>query len=92
MADDYETIKKTLKTFILEDFLPGEDPGALEDSTPLITGGVLDSIATIRFAAFVDATYGVDLEAHELSPDYIDTLSGMATLVHSKLKERKPAG
>ncbi|MGH8203578.1 MAG: hypothetical protein ACREST_03155, partial [Steroidobacteraceae bacterium] len=92
MADDYETIKKTLKTFILEDFLPGEDPGALEDSTPLITGGVLDSIATIRFATFVDATYGVDLEAHELSPDYIDTLSAMATLVHSKLRERKPQG
>lgn len=86
MADDYETIKKTLRHFILEDFLPGEDPDALEDTTPLITGGVLDSIATIKFATFVDATYGVDLEAHELSADYIDTVSDMATLVHSKLQ------
>ena len=86
MADDYETIKSTLKAFILEDFLPGEDPSALEDSTPLITGGVLDSIATIRLATFVDAKYGVDLQAHELSPDYIDTLASMASLVHSKLK------
>jgi acyl carrier protein len=92
MADDYETIKKTLKAFILEDFLPGEDPNALEDSTPLITGGVLDSIATIRLATFVDATYGIDLEAHELSADYIDTLSDMATLVHSKLKGSKLKG
>lgn len=86
MADDYETIKSALKEFILEDFLPGEDPSALEDSTPLITGGVLDSIATIRLATFVDSRFGVDLEAHELSPDYIDTLSKLATLVHSKLK------
>ena len=86
MSDDFETIKSTLKAFILEDFLPGEDPSALEDTTPLITGGVLDSIATIRLATFVDATYGVDLQAHELSPDYIDTLSSLASLVHSKLK------
>ena len=85
MTEDLEAIKKTLKNYILEAFLPGEDPGALEDSTPLITGGVLDSIATIKFAAFVDERYGVDFEAHELSADYIDTLSDMAALLHSKL-------
>jgi acyl carrier protein len=87
MADDYETIKKTLKEFILEEFLPGEDPEALGDSTPLITGGVLDSIATIKFATFVETTYGIDLAAHELSADYIDTAADMAKLVHSKLQE-----
>ena len=86
MTEDLETIKKNLKRFILEEFLPGEDPDALEDSTPLITGGVLDSIATIKFATFVDTTYGVDLEAHELSADYIDTVTDMATLVASKLR------
>jgi acyl carrier protein len=87
MTEDLEAIKKTLKDYILEAFLPGEDPDALEDTTPLITGGVLDSIATIKFATFVDEQYGVDLQAHELSADYIDTLSDMAALLHSKLQE-----
>jgi acyl carrier protein len=87
MTKDLESIKETLKKFILKEFLPGEDPDALEDSTPLITGGVLDSIATIKFATFVDATYGVDLEAHELSADYIDTVTDMAALVKSKQPE-----
>ncbi|MGH8195599.1 MAG: acyl carrier protein [Woeseiaceae bacterium] len=89
MADDYNTIKKTLKDFILQDFLPGEEPDTLEDSTPLITGGVLDSIATIKFATFVDTAYGVNLEAHELSADYIDTVSDMATLIHAKLQDKR---
>ena len=89
MAENYDSIKKTLKNFILEDFLPGEDPEALEDSTPLITGGVLDSIATIRLATFLDVTYGVELEAHELGADYIDTLAAMAALVHAKLTEKR---
>lgn len=85
MQHNPESIKSTLKEFILKEFLPGEDPDALEDDTPLITGGVLDSIATIQFAAFVDDKYGVDLQAHELSADYIDTLTGMTSLVSSKL-------
>jgi len=89
MANDYDTIKTTLKDFILQNFLPGEQPDALEDSTPLITGGVLDSIATIKFATFVDTTYRVDLEAHELSADYIDTISDMADLIHSKLQGQR---
>ncbi|HZD52473.1 MAG TPA: acyl carrier protein, partial [Woeseiaceae bacterium] len=69
-----------------ENFLPGEDPDALEDDTPLVTGGILDSIATIKFATFIDEEYGVDLAPHEMSADYIDTLSGMASLVQSKLQ------
>ena len=85
MTDDAETIKDKIKAFILDQFLPGEDPEALEDDTPLITGGVLDSIATIKFASFLEDHYGVELQAHELSADYIDTLADMAALVHSKL-------
>ena len=85
MTDDAETIKGKIKAFILEQFLPGEDPEALKDDTPLITGGILDSIATVKFASFLEDDYGVELQAHELSADYIDTLADMAALVHSKL-------
>ena len=85
MADDVASIKGALKEFILKEFLPGEDPEALEDDTPLITGGIMDSIATIKFSLFVEEQYGVELQAHELSADYIDTISGMATIVQSKL-------
>lgn len=86
MTEDVDSIKSTLKEFILKQLLPGEDPEALADDTPLMTSGVMDSIATIQFAAFVDEQWGVELQAHEMSPDYIDTLSAMAEIVHSKLQ------
>ena len=35
-----EEITEPVKAFILETFLPGEDPSALEMDTPLISGGV----------------------------------------------------
>ena len=45
MSDDIES---AVKTFILTEFLPGEDPAELTMDTPLITGGILDSIATLK--------------------------------------------
>ena len=47
-----EQINADVKGFILKEFLPGESPEQLTDSTPLITGGILDSIATLKLVAF----------------------------------------
>lgn len=77
-------IKATIKEFILKEFLPGEDPDELKDDTPLITGGVLDSIATLRLVLFLEERFGVTLQAHETDPQYLDTLSAIAALVASK--------
>ncbi len=35
---DEQAIKATVKEFILKEFLPGEDPAALTDTTALVTG------------------------------------------------------
>ena len=39
-----EDIAKVVQNFILREFLPGEDSNELTDRTPLITGGILDSL------------------------------------------------
>jgi len=87
MTENAESIKGALKEYVLKELLPGEDPDALEDDTPLITGGIMDSISTIKFSLFVEEEFGVELQAHELSADYIDTLSAMAEIIQSKLPE-----
>jgi acyl carrier protein len=81
MQDD---IKQAVKDFILQEFLPGEKPDELKDDTPLITGGVLDSIATLKLVLFLEERYGVTLEAHEVDPEHLDTAVDIARLVHSK--------
>jgi acyl carrier protein len=79
-----ETIN-TIKEFILSEFLPGEDPGALTETTPLITGGILDSLATLRLVTFLSETFNVEVAPHEMGVEYLDTLPDIAKLVHSKL-------
>ena len=77
-------IKSSAKAFILSEFLEGEDPDALDDTTPLITSGVLDSIATVRLVSFLEETFGIELEAHEMSADQLNTLPQIASLVRAK--------
>lgn len=79
-----EEIRQAVKDFILQQFLPGEDPDELKDDTPLITGGVLDSIATVQLMLFLEERYGVTLEAHELDPEHLDTIADISGLVLSK--------
>ena len=79
-----EDIKSTIKQYILQEFLPGEDPNELTDTTPLITGGVLDSIATLKLVMFLEERFGVTLQAHETDPDYLDTIDSITKLIQSK--------
>jgi acyl carrier protein len=81
MSDD---IASDVKSFILEQFLPGEDPSELTMATPLITGGILDSIGTLKLVLFLEERWRVKLAAHEMSPDNLDTIALVAELVRSK--------
>ena len=81
MTDD---IEGAVKRFILKEFLPGEDPAELTDATPLITGGVLDSIATLKGVMFIEETFGISLQAHEVDSEHLDTIGQIAQLVRAK--------
>lgn len=81
MTDDIEGV---VKGFILKEFLPGEDPAELTDATPLITGGVLDSIATLKVVMFIEETFGISLQAHEVDSEHLDTIAQIAQLVRAK--------
>jgi acyl carrier protein len=78
-------ISNTVKDYILREFLPGENPQELTDSTPLIAGGILDSIALIKLIAFLEETYNVQIEAHEIDMKYLSTISDIVSFVRSKL-------
>ncbi len=79
-----ETTKQKVKEYILREFLPGEKPEALTDSTPLITGGILDSLSTLKLVSFIEEKFGIQVEAHEADVEHLDTLSSIAALVTAK--------
>ena len=85
-----DIVKQTIKNFILSQFLPGEDPDELTDTTPLISGGILDSIATLQLVMFIEEKYAVSFEPHEVDKDNLDTLEAVTRLLRSKMPEVTP--
>ena len=78
---DQETIKATVKNFILNEFLPGEDPAALTDTTALVTTGILDSIAVLKAVTFLENQFGITIEPHEAVVENLNTLSDITRLI-----------
>jgi len=81
---DQETIKTTVKNFVLNEFLPGEDPAALTDITALVTTGILDSIAVLKVVTFLENQFGITIEPHEAVVENLNTLSDIGRFVISK--------
>ena len=79
-----DEIRQSVSDYILATFLPGEDPAELTESTPLITGGVLDSIATLKLVVFIEDRFGVTVEAHEAGVENLDSVGRIATMIVSK--------
>jgi acyl carrier protein len=79
-----EETGRNVKEFILREFLPGEDPAALTESTPLIAGGILDSLATLKLVAFLEEKFKITVAPHETDEEHLGTISDIVRLVQSK--------
>src|SRR5579885_3576938 len=79
-----QEISAAIHGFLLREFLPGEDPAELTDRTPLISGGILDSIGTLKLVAFLEDRFGVTIAAHEAGIDRLDAVADIAQLVARK--------
>jgi acyl carrier protein len=81
---DMDKVKEEIRQYILSQFLPGEKYANLEDSTPLRTSGILDSMATLRLVSFIEERYGIEVEAHEASVENFDSLDSIASFIEGK--------
>ena len=81
---DAAEIKETVKGHILEKFLPDASADVIEDATQLVTGGILDSLATLELVSFLEENYSIKVEAHEVNIDNLNTLNSIVEFVLAK--------
>lgn len=77
-------IEVVVMSYILTEFLPGEDSVQLTNATRLISTGVLDSIATLRLVGFLEQQFSISIEAHEVNAEHFETIENITQLVVSK--------
>jgi len=77
-------VKETIRQFILTTYLPGESPSNLRDDTPLQTSGILDSLAALELATFVERQFGVELDVYDTSVERFDRIEDIAAAIARK--------
>ena len=79
-----DTIQSTVKAYIMDQFLRNANPDDLTAETPLIEGGILDSLATVRLASFLEEQFGIELQPYDVNEDNLGSLEKISALVRSR--------
>ena len=82
-------IKTEVSQYIVDNFLPDVPLESIDESMPLITGGVIDSIGMIGLVAFLESRYDVEFMPREIDVHSLDTVLRIVELMHKKLANRK---
>jgi acyl carrier protein len=90
MLDQTMEIKSAVRQFIAENVLLGVHQAAIDDATPLLTGGLIDSIGMIGLVAFLEARFQVNFAPREINARNLDTLEQIDELIRNKLASREP--
>lgn len=80
-----DNVREQVRQFILENFLPGEDPRNLTDDTELKESGILDSLSTLKLVSFLEERFTVEFEANDLEAGNLASVASIERLVRSKM-------
>lgn len=81
MSDD---IKNQVRTFIIENFLFGDESYPLDDTLSLMENDLIDSTGVLELVSFLEERFGISLSDAEIVPDNLDSIERIAAFAARK--------
>jgi acyl carrier protein len=72
--------KNQIRAFITSNFYVA-DPASLQDGDSLLDSGVIDSTGVMEVIAFIEETFGFDVEDMDILPENLDSIDRIAAFV-----------
>lgn len=79
-----EMAERTIRSFIVDHFLFGDDSTALTRDQPLVQSGLVDSTGILEIVAFLESEFGVHTSDEELAVDNFGSIAAIAQFVIAK--------
>jgi acyl carrier protein len=76
--------KAEIRSFIVENFLYGQDDDDFGDDMSFLEKGIIDSTGVLELVSFIEETYGISVADEELVPDNFDSLNRLSAFVLQK--------
>jgi acyl carrier protein len=86
-----DDINKTVRDYIVREYLEEGDEREITETTPLISGGIVDSFSMVSLKRFLEKKYQIQIPDAEATPDAFDTVQRIVELVH-RFQKVAPVG
>lgn len=83
-APEPKNVLAEIRSFVANWFRDGKEEG-LDDDTPLVTSGIVDSAGVIEVVEFLEKQFRVSVQDTDVSLANCNTLRGLADLVKRRL-------
>jgi len=81
------TVIEQLKEYIAQDFLGGDDIG-LDETTPLLEWGLINSLEIIKLLGFIRQQFDIDIPRDKVVADSFTNISSIADLLLEQMPAR----
>ena len=78
------TTAQELRTFIVNNFMFGQNGDSLTDDQSFLETGVIDSTGVLELIAFLESQYGIKVEDQEVVPANLDSIQQLEAFVARK--------
>jgi len=77
-----DEITQVVRDYIVREYLEEGDDRQITETTPLISGGIVDSFSMVSLKRFLERKYQVQIPDTCATPDAFDTVKNIVELVH----------
>lgn len=76
-------LKSKIRSFVVANFLFGQDAG-LSDESSFLENGIIDSTGVLELVAHLEKDFGVKVADDELVPENLDSINSVAAFLGRK--------
>ena len=84
-----DEMKHTILDYVKREYLEEDDDRELGETTPLISGGIVDSFSMVSLKRFLEKKYAIQIPDADTTPDAFDSVQNIVALVR---RFQKPPG
>jgi len=78
------SVEKTLRSYILQNFLFTDDDSVLNNSDSFLEKGIIDSTGILELITYIEEEIGIKVEDEEMIPENLDSIDNLVSFIAKK--------
>ena len=76
--------RESVRNYIIENFLFGDEGPLRDDQMSLLYEGVMDSVGVMELVAFLEQDFGLSVQDEDLIPENLDSVANLVAYIARK--------